>query len=270
MLNPEISAQLEEMQPMGLKSLESVALQNRTDTKYLMNEMQAISILHACRHAYRVLEINGRRGSSYSTQYFDTDGLDMYLDHHNGMRDRYKVRLRSYVDSGAAWLEIKRKTNLERTIKRRMPLDDVAPQLGEDAVGYFTAEEAYFIRQTTPYDPLALHPVVNNEFTRITLASVDPNRPERMTIDVGLHLRWRNVALRLPGIIIAEVKRPRAAARSVFGTAAHARHIHPTPFSKYCIAIAQLAPGVRKNLFKETLRKLDRLLSENWNLEEPA
>jgi hypothetical protein len=263
MLNPEIAAELEEMQPMGLQMLESVALQNRTDTKYLLSEGEAATILRACAPHFRVLEIEGRRGSFYSTQYFDTPDLAMYLDHHNGVRDRYKVRLRSYRESGGAWLEIKRKTNLERTVKSRLSLSEVDPELGVDAVGYFTAEEAYFIRESTPYDPLDLYPVVNNEFTRITLASVDTNRPERITIDAGLHVRWRNETMRLPGVVIAEVKRPRAGANSVFSNAASAVRVQPTPFSKYCITIALLAPNVRMNLFKETIRKLERLLADN-------
>ena len=261
MLNAEIAAELDEMQPMGLQMLESVALLNRTDTKYLLDENEAAMILRSCAPHFRVLELEGRRGSFYSTQYFDTPALAMYLDHHNGVRDRYKVRLRSYRDSGGAWLVIKRKTNLERTVKRRLPLSEIDPALGEDAVGYFTGEEAHFIRECTPYDPLNLHPFVNNEFTRITLASIDANRPERITIDVGLHLRWRNDTLRLPGLVVAEVKRPRAGGASIFVQAAHAQRIEPTPFSKYCIAIAMLAPNVRRNLFKETLRKVVRLLS---------
>lgn len=263
MLNPEIAAEVDEMQPMGLRMLESMALLNRTDTKYLLGEKEAAAILRCCAPHFRVLEIDGKRGSFYSTQYFDTPELSMYLDHHNGVRDRYKVRLRSYRDSGGAWLEIKRKTNLERTVKRRMSLSEIDPALGEDAVGYFTAEEAHFIRECTPYDPLNLHPFVNNEFTRITLASIDANRPERITIDVGLHMRWRNDTLQLPGLVVAEAKRPRHGGASIFANAAHAQRIEPTPFSKYCIAIAMLAPNVRRNLFKETLRKVERLLSQN-------
>lgn len=271
MLNPEIRAQLDEMQPMGLESLEEVALLNRTDTKYLLTEQQTLAILRRCVRHLRVLEVEGRRASFYSTQYFDTERLDMYLDHHNGLRDRYKVRLRSYVESGNAWLEIKRKTNLERTIKRRLALSDVDPELGQDAVGNFTREEAYFIRECTPYDPLALRPVVNNEFKRITLASFGQTSPERITVDVGLHLRWRNQTLQLPGLVIAEVKRPRSATASVFAKTAGVLRIQPTPFSKYCIAIAMLAPDVRVNLFKETMRKVERLMQENqpdWKIPD--
>jgi len=267
MLTPEIATEiateLDKMQPMGLQMLESVALQNRTDTKYLLTEREAAIILRSCARHLRVLEIGGKRGSFYSTQYFDTPALAMYLDHHNGVRDRYKVRLRSYRDSGGAWLEIKRKTNLERTVKRRLSLSEIDPELGDDAVGYFTAEEAYFIREYTPYDPRHLHPSVNNEFTRITLASVDVDHPERITMDTGLHLRWRNETIQLPGLIVAEVKRPRDGAPSRFARAAHALHIEPTAFSKYCIAIAMLAPNVRRNLFKETMRKVERLLDTN-------
>ncbi len=260
LLNPDIRAQLHELNPIDLGMLEGVALQNRIDTKYLLTEWHALRILDRCQRDYSVLEIEGRRASHYSTQYFDTPRLTMYHDHHNGMRDRYKVRLRAYVESGTTWLEIKRKTNLERTMKRRLPLATADPEKFSQEMGIFTEEEGCFIRECTPYDPAQLYPAANNEFFRVTLASTDPSRPERITVDFGLRLRWQEQSMALPGLAIAEVKRPRAGSLSPFTRAAHDLHIEPSSFSKYCMTIALLAPSVRANLFKEPLRRMEAVM----------
>lgn len=260
LIHPEVRAQLHELSAIDLGMLEGVALLNRIDTKYVLSDLQAAQILDRCRRSYSVLEVEGRRASLYSTQYFDTARLSMYYDHHNGLRDRYKVRLRAYLESGTTWLEIKRKTNLERTVKRRLPLATADPESYAQVMGLFTEEEGYFIRESTPYDPADLYPSANNEFFRVTLASTDPNMPERITVDFALRLRWQEHAMALPGIAIAEVKRPRAGGSSPFVDAAHALHVDETPFSKYCMTIALLVPNIRRNLFKEPLRQVEHVM----------
>lgn len=268
LIHPEVRAQLHELNAIDLGELAGVALLNRIDTKYVMSDLQAAQILDRCRHQYSVLEVEGRRASLYSTQYFDTERLTMYHDHHNGLRDRYKVRLRAYMESGTTWLEIKRKTNLERTVKRRLPLAIANPESFAQEMGLFTQEEGCFIRECTPYDPADLHPSANNEFFRVTLASSNPAMPERITVDFALRLRWQERSMALPGIAIAEVKRPRAAGSSPFTNAAHALHVEPTPFSKYCMTVALLVPNIRRNLFKEPLRQIDQVAqSATWQRE---
>ena len=46
----------------------------------------------------------------------------MYLKHHNNKLNRYKIRFREYVDNDEKFLEVKYKTNTERTIKDRIKI----------------------------------------------------------------------------------------------------------------------------------------------------
>src|SRR5690348_11438069 len=70
--------------PIGLGQMDAVALQNRTDTKYLLSGAQLARALSALAGQYRALEIGGVRLSAYETLYFDTPDFALYLQHHAG------------------------------------------------------------------------------------------------------------------------------------------------------------------------------------------
>jgi hypothetical protein len=250
-LSPAIEAAVGALAPLSLQELKRYALLNRTDTKYLLTERQALEILDAVRPDYRALEVDGLRAGHYYTKYFDTPDLRMYLDHHNGHRDRYKVRVRTYLDSGVCFLEVKRKNNHERTSKQRLPVT-----VGSGLVG----ASADFVRAHTPYDSDALIESVTTEFLRVTLGGV--NALERLTIDFGFCFQWRGLRGRLPGLVIVEVKQPRYSTQSSFMQQLIARHVESSSFSKYCVGLVVLDPTLRYNQFKPLLFHLRRLLHD--------
>jgi hypothetical protein len=171
--SPDIRRLLARYAPIGLDPMEAVALQNRTDVKYLLSTGQLAHALRALAEQYRVLEIDGVRLNPYQTLYFDTPDFALYLQHHAGKRNRYKVRSRRYVVTGRSFLEVKLKTNKERTVKRRIATDALTTTCTPAVAGFVAA----YVRA-----PLAgLAPALWNEFSRVTLVS--DARPERLTID---------------------------------------------------------------------------------------
>ena len=116
--------ELDAFGPITLDEMKSVKLMNRVDAKFLTSEtgLQAV-LADAAAAGYRVLVTEGERQSPYDSVYFDTPGLQMFLDHHNRRLVRQKVRTRCYVRSGQAFLEIKRKNNHGRTSKKRMAIE---------------------------------------------------------------------------------------------------------------------------------------------------
>ena len=113
---------LEALRPITLEEMDSVKLLNRIDSKYLTKESTLLAILaDAAAAGYRALLAEGCKISPYSSVYYDTAGLRMFYDHHNRRLVRQKVRTRVYVNSGDAFLEIKRKNNKGRTKKRGCP-----------------------------------------------------------------------------------------------------------------------------------------------------
>jgi len=250
-LSPAIEEALSQFAPLPLAELKSYSLLNRTDTKYVLSEQQALEIFTEIRPHYRVLEVQGLRSGHYFTQYYDTPDLRMYHDHHNGDRERYKVRTRTYLDSGDCFLEIKCKNNRERTEKSRL----IVP-VGSGLTG----PSADFVRQHTPYKPDQLINSTSNEFLRVTMVGV--HDLERLTIDFGFSFQWRGLRGMLPGLVIAEVKQPRFTMQSIFVRQLHVRHIESTGFSKYCMALVVLDNQIRYNHFKPLLFRLQRLLRD--------
>ena len=106
-----ISEILNRFDGITLKEMDSVALLDRVDTKYLFKVDLLPDILKKIMTEYYVLDIKNVRMSNYETIYYDTEDLSFYNQHHNGKLNRYKIRERCYMDSNLSFFEIKYKNN---------------------------------------------------------------------------------------------------------------------------------------------------------------
>lgn len=246
----DIPSILAHFAPIELREMDTVALQNRTDTKYVLSNTQLGRALRALSDQYRVLEINGVQLNPYQTLYFDTPDFALYLQHHAGKRNRYKVRSRRYAATDQSFLEVKHKTNKNRTVKRRVPTEEIATTC--------TPELAGFVAASAPRLAGALEPKLWNAYTRVTLVST--THIERLTLDVDLSFWTEMRSVTLPGVAVAEVKQDRIDRGSGFMQQMHSLGIQPTGFSKYCIGVALLFPQIKHNNFKPKLRLLQHLI----------
>jgi hypothetical protein len=123
----EIADILSKFSPIAIAQMDEVKLLNRTDTKYILSVEQLEKILPQLTKDYTCLEVANTRMSSYKTLYFDTPERTFYHHHHNGKPNRYKVRMRQYVESNLTFLEIKHKIK-GRTDKSRIKIDDFSLQ----------------------------------------------------------------------------------------------------------------------------------------------
>lgn len=244
-LNTEI---LDRFNTISLAEMDGVALMNRTDTKFLLSVKDLIEILKTLPLSYRILEVSGIRENSYETLYYDTPNLYFYLRHHNGKKNRYKVRKRRYVESNLTFLEVKFKTNKDRTIKDRTKIPEVNQTLSE--------VEKDFIQQETELED-SFVPILWNRFRRITL--VNETIPERLTIDLGLNFEIDEKAIRLENVVIAEVKQERQNRHSPFMKEVKRRLIREESVSKYCLGVAMLFPEIKSNNFKSKIKKLNKI-----------
>ena len=243
---------LQGFEPIRLSEMDHVALFRRTDTKYILSEAQLFQAFANLAESYQILEIDGSRLQHYRTLYFDTANLALYRQHHDGCRDRYKVRQRAYVDSGLAFLEIKRKTNANMTIKSRRQTQILSTVIGQDA--------SSFLRSHYPYRVEELEAKLLNTFRRITLVST--RSVERLTVDVGLRFLWNDVHVSLDGLAIAEVKQNGFSIDSEFVQQMRTLGVRPTSFSKYCIGVSMLYPEIKHNRFNPQLCRIAQLLHE--------
>lgn len=248
----KLSDLLSAFEPIALAEMEGVALLDRSEVKYVFAQGLLSAVLGELRTAYQVLVVAGQPYSHYRTLYFDTADLALYRRHHAGALDRYKVRTREYLDSHAAFLEVKHKVGERHTVKERIPLRPPATVR--------TPQAADFLARACPYPADALAPSVLNLYTRITL--VGKGRAERVTLDLDLAFVRDGHQVALPGIVVAEVKYSGARRGSEFMELMHRLHVREAGFSKYCVGISLLYPEVKHNRFKAKQRLIARLLQE--------
>ena len=242
---------LENFDPLSLPEIQDAALMKRTDTKYVFPESRLLDILAGLNPTYAVLEVEKVRMQEYQTLYFDTPDFRLYHQHHNGQRDRFKLRVRSYLDSDVQFIEVKRKDNHDRTRKTRLLMDNRVDGHSPEVQSFL--ESALPLHHRTP-----LVPKITNRFDRITLVS--KRDMERMTLDLDLRFLSPSGQFSLPGIVIAEVKQPHFSVQSVFIQRMRRTGYHPTRFSKYCIGVALAYPDLKRNAFKPVLLDIQRLV----------
>ncbi len=239
---------LARFQPITLEEMDRVKLQTRVDTKYMFAETDLDDLLTTLLPEYRLLEVNGGRGTRYRSLYFDTKEVKHFLDHHNGRVFRSKVRFREYVGSGLCYLEVKRKTGRGGTDKERMRVAAINEVMD--------AEQTAFVQRASGCSE-PLMPVLWNDFTRLTL--VHHERHERLTIDRALRFSSADNSRELDGICVAELKEERVDRGSPFARLMRDRVIAPSGMSKYCIGLLMLGMAPKHNTFKETLLRMERL-----------
>lgn len=257
-------------QPITLEEMSGIRLMNRTDTKFVTNIATLRKLLKLAVWQYRAQEIEGKRQARYYTMYFDTPDMQMYTCHHSGHANRQKLRIRSYVDSGLNFLEVKTKNNHKRTRKKRTTMFDFDPLAPARDIAFDSHDDNFweydsFLRENLWYKPEIMEEAIENRFNRITL--VNNNKTERLTIDTDLcfHNIHTGNDCSLPELAIIELKRDGLVPSPILSLLNELR-IKPLGFSKYCIGTALTNPDIRQNRFKQRLHALGKLAEANKEL----
>jgi hypothetical protein len=235
----------------GLGDIDKASLMNRVDTKYLLPISDLEPLLPVLASSYSVLEIGNSRLFAYQSTYYDTSGLEFYRMHHNGKRNRFKIRLRRYLDCGNQYVEVKHKTNKSVTHKDRVLFDS---GLGNRK----RINELVSIPFGASRPPLFKSLVCSYE--RIALA--DEKNGERLTLDFNLSFKdpKHSRSEQSHQVLVAEVKRENQKGPSVFSDLMDIFRQKPVSFSKYCIGCALVHSNrIKTNRFKPTLMALARM-----------
>jgi len=243
---------LSEFNSISLKDLDKVQLLNRKDTKFVFSQNKLLQLLDRLKPFYRILEIEGKRTFIYDNTYFDTDEFFFYTQHHNECRKRFKVRHRKYCETNDQYFEIKIKDNKNRTIKKRLKIND--------GNGHFGEEEKRLISETIGLSPQHLIPKLNMQFSRITLA--DKSFSERLTIDTNLSVLNGTGSKMFDQLVISEIKQKKYNPKSNFIRILRNLKIPEMRFSKYCMGMLHVNRGIKYNRFKPKLLQINKILTQ--------
>ncbi|MDS2172230.1 polyphosphate polymerase domain-containing protein [Nesterenkonia sp. CL21] len=255
--------------PITLDQLNAqAALQTRVDRKYVVHGPQVEALLrHLQEDPARVLEISGARAMRYRSLYFDTPDRVSYLQSTLRRRRRFKLRTRQYVDTGQAYLEIKRSGSRGETVKERTS----HPYVQLDRFRGTADDDVAAALSSTGVDPARIEELVPSlgtayRRTTVLLPAAEPGEPpSRMTIDTDL--QWtrhvstaeagstpaRSESLTTPGLAVVETKSASGAGQA--DRILWQLGVRPTRLSKYCTGLAALCPELPATPWKRTLRR---------------
>ena len=235
--------------PISLdEAVDGAAMMTRTDRKYLVGPDQLAAAVAGLRDGVRVLEIEGHRAFPYRTVYFDTPDLVSYMGAARGRPHRFKVRTRTYLDSGTCWLEVKVRNGRDQTVKHRM-------EYRVDDADVLTADGRAFVAELVdlPGAGRELRATLATAYTRTTFV-VDAMR---MTVDADLvctHADGRSVGA--PDLLVVETKS--AGPTTPLDRSLWAEGVRPVSISKYAVGMALLDPTLPAHKWTRVLRRLGR------------
>ncbi|WP_150237054.1 polyphosphate polymerase domain-containing protein [Nocardiopsis quinghaiensis] len=238
---PDVLAALAALRPVSLAEIEErAALVTRTCRKYLVPAELLEPLFTGAEDRFGVLAIDGRRDFRYSSTYLDTPGLRTFHDHRQGRRTRFKVRTRTYVDTGTRMFEVKLKGARGITDKVRTryagPPDRLVPETRR------FLDDVLLSYGVEPPDVLEASAVT--DYRRATVVAFSGE--ERVTVDTGLTGYRGGWSVRTrPDVVLLEVK-------TRGGLTATERRLHgfgfrEARFTKYGATVAALEPRLRGN-----------------------
>ncbi len=244
----EIAAACAGLEAVGLDDLVAEAeLLTRVDRKHLLPVEDAVRFLERVPEATRVLELAGERSSAYETTYFDTPDRLSHRMAATRRRRRFKIRVRAYLDTREAYLEVKTRGARQSTVKERIPVAfDDRDRLGVEGRAY--AAEGLAAIGLPPGLADRLEPVLVTCYRRTTLVADGA----RATVDT--ELRWTDPAgpaVRTPGLVVVETKS--GGQPSAFERALLALGNRPVSISKFGVGMAALHPDLPSNRWSRVL-----------------
>ncbi|MGB7981353.1 MAG: polyphosphate polymerase domain-containing protein [Candidatus Nanopelagicales bacterium] len=246
---------LGELPGIDLDSLsQRAALMTRRDRKYLVDRDLLPDLVAGLHERAEVLQIDGRRQFGYESCYFDTPTLTSYTLAARRRPRRFKVRTRSYLDSGGRWLEVKVRDGRGRTRKSRIawPPGAGSAGLGEAGAAFVTEQLAGTVAQPGPV-VAALAATLTTQYLRTTLYL--PADRARVTLDDRMSA-WdrRGGEVVATGLAIVETKGagPSCAADRLLWSLGQ----RPIRVSKYATSLAWLHPGLPATPWRPALRRL--------------
>lgn len=225
-------------------------LLTRVDRKYFVPASTFSRFAAAVADEYAVLDIEGRRLFAYESVYFDTPDLLTYRAHVQGRRRRFKLRTRTYLDSGICLLEVKVKGPRGVTIKTRTShAQERRRELGDEALAFVTDVLHGHQGLALPPQLAATMTTTNHRATFVSTVET-----ARFTCDVGLRCRTESgEAVARDDFVLVETK------SGVSGS--HADRVlrqlgvRTSRVSKYCVGVGVLHPELSSNPWHRTVHR---------------
>ena len=238
---------IDKFSTISLLELKKVSLLRRFDTKYFFNFSKLEDVLIDMQKNYQILKIKNNLKHQYSTYYYDDKNKSSYIKHHNGKKNREKLRFRNYIESGECYLEIKTKNNKGQTNKKRIKTTKELK---------LTDLQKNFILNNSNFDPEKMFLENTNSFARYTFT--DKKFSHRITIDTDFVFNYKKEKIDIPRLVILELKESKGEPISLIKEILKKHNIKKNRISKYCLTTFMLNNKVKANNFKRLMLTLEK------------
>ena len=251
-ISEELLEVLNKFPRIELEDLMEGAQMERIDRKFPFHISHVPEVLKGMESDYEIVRAAGAVVSPYDSWYMDTPDLAFFRSHHSGFQNRVKVRYRSYPRTQTTFLEVKRKDNKGFTSKERILSDTLNYPL--------TADQLEFLEENMKgFDPKVLKPSVYIEYDRI--AFIPTHRNERFSIDFNISGQIDGKTTNFGEAVILEVMQDRRHTTPII-TRLRELRLREASMSKYCLTMSLLDKSLKSNLFKQDLRRLEKIMNE--------
>lgn len=242
-----------DLSPISLEELvERASLQTRTDRKYVVPVAAAGDLRRLVGPRARVLELGGRRGFGYDSTYFDTPDLASYRMAAHSRRRRFKLRTRSYAETGTCFWEVKLRGMREATVKDRIEHPADQPDRLTPAASAFSAELLTAAR-IEGVDVADVHPTLRTTYRRTTLLM--PDAASRVTVDAGLVWESADGRRVCAGDVLVVETKTAPGSSDLLDRRLWALGHRPVRLSKYATGMSLLHPDLPGNRWHSTRQR---------------
>lgn len=205
----------------------------RVDRKYLLSRRTSEEVLAATQSHWMPDAVAHDLTQRYETDYFDTDDLHLFHAARRQRPQRSKIRVRHYINTGTAFIEVKSRNSRGETAKVRQAWTGEINDAHDFLLGALHGSAELVER---------LVPTSRTTYERTAASMVDGGR---MTLDrkllVGNHSFTHRLGDGSDDLIVLETKSagqgPTAIDRHMWD-----QHIRPVALSKYALAVASFCP----------------------------
>ncbi len=221
--------------------------EGRVDRKYVLSSQEVERVLAEVQSLWSPDSMAKGHTQRYQTDYFDTDDLCLFHAARRQLPQRSKVRVRYYLDTDSAFIEVKSRNRRGETIKTRQTWTGRFEDAHEFLVGALGGSTGLVG---------GLIPTARTSYERTAATIVAGGR---MTLDrnllVGHRAFTHRFGDRTDELVVLETKSPTQSPTPVDRHLWDQR-IRPVSLSKYALAVASFRPDLPLNRWSASAKRL--------------
>lgn len=241
---------IDAFEPFPAMEIKKVKFSDREEINYTFQNSLLQSIIESTKEFYSILTNDDRKYNSYKLLYFDTPRNRLYIDAHNGKRNRFVVRYRQCIESDTTYFEVKYINKKGRKRKKKIKVAEIKSTLGEE-------ELALLKKVMRKKKARKLQPRLACDFKRTILKAKHAN--DRVIIDGDIKFTYNNSDTHKLNLTLAKIRQERYTGASKFIEILRDNGVRQGQLSNYEQGMSIFA-SQKTNIYKEKNNRINKII----------